>query len=91
LVELMQLPLEELLVRQRRLVFGNESGGDGAGQGVFDDFVILGCAEEDANGGAFMGLLHVAVEGFEVEFHLRASGDTLGGERTVRSKSAPAS
>ena len=87
----MQVPLEKLLVRQCRLVFGNESEGDGAGQGVFDDFVILGCAEEDADRGAFMGRLHVAVEGFELEFHLRASGDTLGGEGTVGSKSAPAS
>src|ERR1035437_9317242 len=69
LVELMQLAPEELLVRQRRLVFGDEGGGDGAGQGVFNDLVVLRGAKNDAAGGPFVGFAEVAVEGFQVELH----------------------
>src|ERR1039458_7477533 len=69
LVELMQLAPEELLVRQRRLVFGDEGGGDGAGQGVFDNLVVFRGAKHNADGGPFVGFAVVAVEGFQVELH----------------------
>ena len=44
--------------------------GKGRAEGVFDDFVVLGGAEEDADGRSLVEFAHVAVEGFEVEFHL---------------------
>jgi len=69
LVKLVKLALEQPFVGQRGLVLGDESGGDGAGEGVFDDFVVFGGAEEDADGGALVGLADVAVEGLEIEFH----------------------
>jgi hypothetical protein len=50
----MQLPPEELLVRQRRLALGDEEG-DGTGQGVFDDFMVLRGTKHEADGGAFVG------------------------------------
>jgi len=50
----MQLPPEELLVRQRRLALGDE-GGNGTGQGVFDDFMVFRGTKHEADGGAFVG------------------------------------
>ena len=70
LIKLVEFGLEEFLVWEAGLVFGDEGRGEGAAQGVFDDLVVLGGAEEHADGGLLMGLAHVAVESFEVEFEL---------------------
>src|SRR5205823_2408937 len=69
LVELVQFSLEEFFVGQRGLVFGDESGRNRSGEGVFDDFVVFGGAEEDADRRAFVGFFDIAVESFEVELH----------------------
>ena len=37
-------------------------------EGILDDLVVLGGAEQDADGGPLVRLLHVAVEGLQVEF-----------------------
>jgi hypothetical protein len=65
-VELMQLRLQELLVGQSGLILGNEGGRDGPAQGVLDHLMVLGGAEQHANGRPFMGLADVAVEGLQV-------------------------
>jgi len=44
LVKFVQFALEELLVRQGGLVFGDEGGGKRAAQGILDDLVVLGGA-----------------------------------------------
>ena len=44
--------------------------GERATEAVLDDFLVLGGAEEQADGGVFVGLAMVAVEGFEVEIEL---------------------
>ena len=66
----MELCLKEGFVGQLGLVFRNEGGRKGAAEGVFDDLVILGRAEEQADAGVFMLLADIAVEGFEVEVEL---------------------
>jgi hypothetical protein len=65
--KLMKLGLKQLLVRQARLVFGDERGRHGSTEGVFNDFVIFCLAEQDADRGLLVRLPHVAVEGLKVE------------------------
>lgn len=67
LVELVELGLEDLLVRQEGLVIGDEGRRERAAEGIFHDFSVLGGAEQEADGGIFVGFADVAVEGFEVE------------------------
>ena len=70
LVEFVELGLQERLVRQPGLVLGDQGRGHGPAQSVFDDLVVLGGAEEYADRWPLMGLLHVAVEGLQVELEL---------------------
>ena len=63
----MQLGLQQLLVRQLGLVVRDQRGRERAAEGIFDDFVVLAGAEQQADGRVFVGFLVVAVEGFEVE------------------------
>jgi hypothetical protein len=69
-VEFVEFALEELLVGELGLVFGDEGGAEVAVHGVFDDFGILAGAEQHADGGVFVGLFRIAVEGFEIEAEL---------------------
>ena len=69
MIKLMELALEEFFVGQGGLVFGDEGGRNGAAQGIFHDFVVLGGAQKDADGRALVRLSYIAVEGFEIEFH----------------------
>src|SRR4051812_11282862 len=69
LVELVKFAPEKLFVGQESLIFGDESRGYGAAEGVFDDLIILGGAEKDADGRALVRLADVAIECFEIEFH----------------------
>ncbi len=59
--------MEQLLVRQSSLVLGNQGGRHRPRERVFDDLVILGRAQEHADGRLLVRLLHVAVEGLQVE------------------------
>ena len=54
------------------------SGRGGAGEWLCDPFRVFRGAEEDADGGALVGLADNAVEGFEVEFEF---AEVLGLER----------
>ena len=67
LVELVELGLQQLLVRQPGLVLGDERRRHGPAQGVLDDLVVLRRAEQHADGRPLVRLLHVAVEGLQVE------------------------
>ena len=69
-VELVQLGLEQRLVRQPRLVFRDQRGRHGPAQGILDDLVVLGGAEEHPDGRPLVRLLHVPVEGLQVELQL---------------------
>ena len=66
----MQLGLEQFLVRQSRLIFGDQCRRHGPAQGIFDDLVVFGGAQQHADGRLLVRLLHVAVEGFQVELEL---------------------
>ena len=66
----MQLGLEQLPVRQSGLVLGDERRRHGPAQGVLDDLVVLGGAEEHADRRLLVRLLHVPVERLQVELQL---------------------
>ena len=66
----MELGLEQLLVRQSGLVLGHQRGRHGPAEGVFDDLVVLRGTEEHADRRLLVRLLHVAVEGLQVELEL---------------------
>ena len=66
-VELVELGLQEFLVGQSGLVFRDQRGREGAGQRVLDDLVVLGRAQQNTDGWAFMGLPDIAVVRLEVE------------------------
>jgi hypothetical protein len=70
LIELVQLGAQQSLVRQQGLILGDQCRRGRAAEGILDYFGVFGGAEEHADGGTFMGLAHVAVEGFEVELQL---------------------
>ena len=86
----MEFALEELLVGELGLVFGDEGGAEVAVHGVFDDFGILAGAEQHADGGVFVGLFRIAVEGFEIEaelaevFRLEAADLEFDGDEAVQ-------
>jgi hypothetical protein len=60
-------------------------------EGVFDDFRVLGGAEQEANGGVCVRFTDVAVEGFEVKLQLaevlglEAADLELNGDEAVQS------
>ena len=89
-VEFVEFALEELLVGELGLVFGDEGGAEVAVHGVFDDFGILAGAEQHADGGVFVGLFRIAVEGFEIEaelaevFRLEAADLEFDGDEAVQ-------
>jgi len=62
-----ELGLQEFLVGQWGLIFRDQRGREGAGQRVLDDLVALGRAQQNTDGGAFVGLADIAVERLEVE------------------------
>jgi hypothetical protein len=66
-VELVQFGLQQLLVRQACLILGNERRRHRPTQGIFNDFVILGRTKQNTDGRLLVRLLHVAVEGLQVE------------------------
>ncbi len=66
----MQLGLQQLLVRQAGLVLGDQRGRHGPAEGVLDDLMVLGGAEENADRRLLMRFLHVPVEGLQVELEL---------------------
>ena len=65
MVKLVELGLEEFLVREKRLVFGDECGRERSAEGVFDDFLVLRGAEKEADGRVFVAFADVTVEGFD--------------------------
>ena len=67
LVELVELGLEQLLVRELGFILGDHGRGEGAAEGIFDHLAVLGGAEQQADGWVFVGLADIAVKGFEVE------------------------
>jgi hypothetical protein len=89
-VEFVEFALKELLVGELGLVFGDEGGAEVAVHGVFDDFGILAGAEQHADGGVFVGLFRIAVEGFEIEaelaevFRLEAADLEFDGDEAVQ-------
>ena len=66
----MELGFEQFLVGEHGFILGDHGGGEAAAEAILDDFGVLGGAEQQANGGIFVGLAVVAVEGFEVEVDL---------------------
>src|SRR5262249_16379988 len=69
-VELVELAPKQRLRREHRLVLGDESRRSGAGERVFDDLVVLGGAQQNADRRAFVRLPYISVEGFDVEAQL---------------------
>src|SRR3954469_17763108 len=69
-VQLVKLSTKHCLGRQHRLVLSNQRGRAGTCQSVLDDFVVFRCAEQHADRGALVSLLHVAIEGLDVEAEL---------------------
>jgi hypothetical protein len=69
LVELVELALEEFFGGEKGLVIGNQGRGDGSAQSVLDHFAVFACAEEDADGRAFVRFPEIAVQGFEIKLH----------------------
>ena len=86
----MQFRLQQFFIGQLGLVFGDEGGAEVAVHGVFDDFGILAGAEQHADGGVFVGLFRIAVEGFEIEaelaevFRLEAADLEFDGDEAVQ-------
>ena len=70
LVEFVELGLQEAFVREARLIFSDEGRREGAAEGVFNHFIVLGSAQQHADGRTFVGFAHVAIKGFEIEFQL---------------------
>ena len=66
----MELAAEQRLRRKHRLVFGDEGGRRRAGKRILDDLIVLGGTQKDADRGPLVLLLHVAIEGFDVEAQL---------------------
>ena len=66
----MEQALEQFFVQKLGLVNTDERRGKLAAHGDFDHFVVLGFAEQDADGGILVRLSDVAVEEFEVKIHL---------------------
>ena len=69
-VELVQLGLQQLLVRQAGLVFGDQRGRQRAAEGVFDHLAGSCWRRAARRWTALVRLLHVAVEGLQVEVEL---------------------
>ena len=69
LVKFVELALQQFLVGQGKLVFRNQRGRQGTVQRILHDLAVLAGAEQHADGRTFVGLAHVAVEGFEIEIH----------------------
>ena len=69
-VKLVQLGLEQSLIGEARLIFGDQGGRERAAEGVFDDLAVFAGAQEDADGGAFVRLAHIAVESLQIELQL---------------------
>jgi hypothetical protein len=69
-VELVELGLQEPLVRQASLILGHERGRHGPAEGVLDDLAVFRGAQEDADRRPLVRLLHVPVERLQVELQL---------------------
>ena len=66
----MEFGLEHCLVRQEDLITGDKGRGEGAAEGIFHNLMVLGGAEQQANGGVLVGLADGSVQGLKVEFKL---------------------
>jgi hypothetical protein len=66
----MQLGLKQFPVRQPSLVLRYQGRRHGSAEGVFDNLVVFGGTEENADRRLLMRLLDVAVEGFQVKLKL---------------------
>jgi len=64
----MELCLEQFFIGQSGLVLGNERGRQGAAEGIFNNLIVLGGAQQHTKGRTFMRFAHVSVEGLQVEF-----------------------
>ena len=60
-IELMQFGLQQFLVRQLGLVLSDEGWGQASAQRVLHHFVVFAGAQQQADGGVFVGLFVVAV------------------------------
>ena len=63
----MQLGLEQLLVGQLRFVLRYQRGGQAATKRVFDDFVILAGAEQNADGWLLVWLANIPIQRLQVK------------------------
>ena len=70
LVELLQFGSQEFLVRQLRLVLGDERRRQAAAEGILHDFIILAGAEKYPERRTLVTLLYRPVERFQVELQL---------------------
>ncbi len=66
----MQLLPEQLLVRQLGSVLGHQSRGQVPAQGILDHLCVPVLAEQDADAVVLVWLLHVPVQGLQVEAEL---------------------
>lgn len=80
MVEFVKFCPQQFFVGKLCFIFSDHGRGEGAAEGVFDDFAVLGGAEEQADDRVFVRLAVVAVEGFEVEVQLaEVAGFESGG------------
>src|SRR5690606_21290501 len=88
-IELMQLRLQQRLVRQLSLVLGDQCRGQAAVEGVVHHFVILAGTQQHADGRLLMGFADIAIQRFQVEaefaeiFRLETSYLELNGHQAV--------
>jgi hypothetical protein len=66
----MKLGLEQLLVRQPGLIFRDQCQGRGTAQSVFNNLMILSGAQQNSDGGIFVGILNVPIERLRIKLQL---------------------
>ena len=66
----MELGLEQFLVRQLRLVLGDQGGRQATAEGVLHHLIILAGAEQHADRRVLVGLANIPVERFKIEVQL---------------------
>jgi hypothetical protein len=69
-IELVQLGLQQQLLRQSRHVFGDEGWRQRPAERIFDDFRVLGRAQQDADRRTLVRFLDVAIQRLKVELEL---------------------
>ena len=70
----MQFLLQNRFRDHASFVLGYERRQEVSAHGVFDDFIVLGAAEQDTDAGVFMRTLAIAVKRFQIEGQLAQVG-----------------